>query len=342
MKPVFRPSTPRDQKAIAEFLRRTFGSGADEPYTQAAHMRWKYWQPHPSWPSSRSFVLERDSGLAAHGAAWPLRILAPGRTLSAFHLIDWAADPKLPGTGVSIMRSMAELADVVCVFGGTDAARRMREAMGFRPRNEVQIWVKPLRPLRQAFTHQTRNWKSAARLVRNWMWSRASVKEQRQWTATPMETERIPFPQPEGERLVFEQGPGQIRYLLQCPTARFEYFTLRRSSAPVGYFCLAFVPGQARLAESWVAAGEPETWAQLVRLAYRQAMANPDSNEMAAQTGNAALQAALRNAGFRLRHSDSVLVYDPKRGIPEGASLDFQMIHGDMAFWHPGRPVYLT
>jgi hypothetical protein len=342
MKLVFRPSTPRDQPAIAEFLRRTFGSEADEPYSHPEHMRWKYWQPRHGWPGSRGFLLKRDGELIAHGAAWPLRILAPGHAMSAFHLIDWAADPKLPGAGVSIMKHMAELVDVVCVFGGTDAALRMRAAMGFRPRNEAQIWVKPLRPLRQALTHQTRNWKSAARLARNWMWSREPAKERSQWTAAPIRVEGVPFPQSDGQRFVFEQAPEQIRYLLQCPTARFEYFTVRRAGEPVGYFCLVFVPGQARLAESWLQTDEPDACGQLLRLARQQALANPNSNEMVAQTSSASMQAALRDAGFRLYHSDSVLVYDPKRSMPETAILDFQMIHGDMAFWHRGRPLYLS
>jgi hypothetical protein len=257
-------------------------------------------------------------------------------------LIDWAADPKLPGAGVSIMKHMAELADVVCVFGGTDAARRMRAAMGFRPRNEAQIWVKPLRPWRQALTHQTRNWKSAARFARNWMWSRETAKERSEWTAAPIRAEEVPFPQSGGQRFVFEQAAEQIRYLLQCPTARFEYFTVRRAGEPVGYFCLVFVPGQARLAESWLQTDEPDACAQLVHLARQQALANPNSNEMVAQTSSASMQAALRDAGFRLHHSDSVLVYDPKRNMPEAAILDFQMVHGDMAFWHRGRPLYLS
>lgn len=174
------------------------------------------------------------------------------------------------------------------------------------------------------------------------MWSRGSIKEQKQWTAAPIDTEAIPFPQPTGERLVFEQSFGQIRYLLQCPTARFQYFTVCLSGESIGYFCLVFVPGQARLAESWLEAEEPEGCVQLLRLAHEQAMANPDSNEMVAQTGSATMQAALRDAGFRLRHSDRVLVYDPKNNIPETASLDFQMVHGDMAFWHRARPLYLS
>lgn len=342
MKPTFRTSTSLDRPAIAEFLQRTFTSAALEPYLQPAHMNWKYWQSRPDWPGSRSFLLERDGEPLGHGAAWPLRILAPDGEISAFHLIDWAADPKLPGAGVSIMKRMADTADVVCVFGGSDAAKRMRAAMGFRPRNAVETWVKPLRPWRQSLTHQTKSWKSAARLLRNWAWSRKSVQEEPHWSAHLMRAEALTSPQPRGRQLVFEQTPAQIHYLLDCPTARFQYFTVLHLGSPVGYFCLAFVPGQARLADAWLSSDAPDAWDQLVSLAHSHALADHSVNEIVAQASSAAMQLALRQAGFRLHHSDSVLVYDPKGRIPEAASLDLQMIHGDMAFWHRGHPLYLS
>lgn len=341
MKPAFRASTAADQPAIALFLQQTFASATQEPYLQPKHMNWKYWQPRPDWPGSRSFLLDRGETLA-HGAAWPLRILTPDSAISAFHLIDWAADPKAVGAGVSIMKRMADMAEVICVFGGSDAAKRMRTAMGFRPRNEAQIWVKPLRPWRQTLTHQTHNWKTAARLARNWQWSRKAPRSDARWTAQPMGSEPVPFPQARNGQFVFEQTPAQIGYLLACPTARFQYFTVMHSGLPVGYFCLAFVPAQARLAEAWLASDTPESWNQLVSLAHTHALADSSANELVAQTSSAAMQLSLRHAGFRLHHSDHVLVYDPKGRIPEPASLDLQMIHGDMAFWHPGRPLYLS
>ncbi len=185
------------------------------------HMEWKYWREISDWPGSRGYVLETEGRIIAHGAAWPSAISA-GDRIPCFGLIDWAADPGAVGAGVELMKRMARLVPVVQVVGGGDMTRKMLGPMGFRPRNEVRVFVCPLRPVRQLLTSD-RNWKSLVRLIRNSIWSGAASKQPSPgWTAREIEprdlaTAGVPWPSSTGQTLVFERNPSMFSYLAECP-----------------------------------------------------------------------------------------------------------------------------
>ena len=90
-------TTPADAPVIARFLSQVFQLPPAAPLVDARHMFWKYWAPRPDWTGSRSFIARHGDIIAAHAAAWPVRIRAGGQVVSAAHLIDWAADPSCPG-----------------------------------------------------------------------------------------------------------------------------------------------------------------------------------------------------------------------------------------------------
>jgi hypothetical protein len=310
-------------------------------------MEWKYWKPRADWEGSRSFLLERDSKILAHGAAWPMKILCGSETIPSFFLIDWAANAALPGAGVSLMRRMAELVQAVCVFGGTEIARRTHTAMGFRPLNEVQVFAKPLRPIRQMLTHQTKDWRIPARLLRNTLWSFAALPDvtsgRKAVLIPPGDIERsgLPWPSPEGSVAVFQQDPALLRYLSECRAASSELYVVQKSGEAVGYFCLFYVPGQARIADAWVASRSLEDWRQLYGLATQAALGQA-ANEIVAFAALPAAQRALQSCGYQLRQCGVVKVYDPGRVLPQDACLNLQMVHGDAAFLHSGTTCYLT
>ncbi len=345
IKPSFRPSTPDDRERVANFLQTVFGSNPNEPYLQPAHMQWKYWQARGEWQGSRSYLLEREGQIVAHGAAWPIEILAPGHSVSAFHFIDWAADPKLPGAGISIMKRMAESADVICVFGGSEAALKMRAAMGFRPRNKIQVMARPLRPFRQSLSHQTKNWKSAARFFRNLRWSVAGGSAAPGWQAASVRPNDLPldvFPAPGPSDFVFEQNAARLSYMADCPTAQSRFYLVTHQGTPAGFFHLMLVPGQARLADAWVKKNTSAEWQQLYRLAVAEALKLQTAYELVSYASNPVVRDALQQAGFHTHHEEPVLIFDPKQRVPEQAQLHLQMVHGDAAFWHRGTPLYLT
>ena len=87
----FRPSNPADSAAIAELCERVLKVPAGSPVFSRAHMQWKYWERHPGWEGSRSFLLLKESVPVAHAGVVPLRFSREGRKHVLVQLIDWAA-----------------------------------------------------------------------------------------------------------------------------------------------------------------------------------------------------------------------------------------------------------
>lgn len=345
MKAEFRATTPADAGAIASFLGRIFEARGGEPILDPAMMQWKYWRERPGWQGSRSFVLERGGSIVAHGAAWPAKILS-SEEIPCFFLIDWAASPDFPGAGVSIMKHMAKRVPVNFVYGGSEIARKMRFGMGYRPRNDVHTLALPLRPVRQIL-NSSWNWKTPARLARNLLWSRSKPVLTSQWRAHPVDSLKIsasnvPWPVRHSHRLMMERNPELFEYLSDCPIAPGALFLAMRDTEPVGYFCLTFPPGQARIADAWISSTQIEDWIQFYALAVEQACGRPGVNEVTAAAANEAALAALEQCGFRIRGRDPVQLYDPQKLVPPELPLDVQLIDGDAAFRNSGGPDYLT
>ncbi len=64
----FRTTDINDLPAIQRLLQSAFHTGPDSPNIESALLRWKYYDPGPEWTGSRSYVLERDGALLAHGS----------------------------------------------------------------------------------------------------------------------------------------------------------------------------------------------------------------------------------------------------------------------------------
>lgn len=299
-------------------------------------MNWKYWEPWEAWDGSRSYVLEREGAIIAHGGVWPVELPVGGDLVPGFGLIDWAADPASAGAGMSLTSRMFRLADVVCVIGGSEDALRLRAAMGFRPRNRIEVMARPLRPLRQILGEKAWNWKTPARLTRNMAWSMtpAGSCDQR-WTA--------PEIKPAAAQEVIDRGSLRlIERLLECPAVQSSLRVVSNDGRPVGWYLLAFALGQARIAGCGLASATAAEWMQLYRLALEEARRNRDTNEVVTFASTAAQREALEACGFHVRRAYDVQVYDPRGRIPADAQIEFQMIHGDAAFLNEGRPAYLT
>jgi len=344
MKPEFRATTPADLPAIAAFLARVFEADPGEPGIDPRMLEWKYWKERPGWQGSRSYVLERGGSIIAHGAAWPSKIMA-ANAIPCFSLIDWAASPEFPGAGVSLLKHMTKIVPVIFLFGGSEIARKMRTAMGFRLRNEVRTLALPLRPVRQILTSQW-NWRTPARLARNLLWSR-TARLAGEWQAEPIDPlqlsqSRVPWPAGGADTLFLERDPALFQYLAGCPLTGAAFFLVIRDSKTAGYFCLTFPPGQARIADAWTPSTQVEDWANIYALAIHQASSHPGVNEVTACSASATSLAALEKCGFHTRIVDMVQLLDPGGQVPAGLPLQVQLIDGDSSFLSGVNPAYLT
>jgi len=341
----FRPTVPSDAAALSDFLRRMFQSRADASFLAGPHMGWKYWSARPHWNGSRSFAASRRGAIVAHAAAWPVRVTVPGHVIPAVHLIDWAADPEYPGAGAWLLRQIRARARLLMATGGSEMTRRILPALGFRSRGEICWFARPVRPLRQALTTAEKDWKLPARWLRNTAWRCSQpLSLPRRWRARALSPQDVPdalWPQPSAATAVTERDRGLYQYLVQSPCARHALFGLEKRSTLVGYFCLAFAPHVARIADLWLPSTDVEDWCAAFRTAAVVAAGEKDVNEVSAWATTAVGKEALGRAGFQLRDCSTMSALGDAT-LLEGRTLHLQMLDSDAGFLSGDAVSYLT
>ena len=148
--------------------------------------------------------------------------------------------------------------------GGSEITRRILPVIGFRPHGELCTFARPVRPLRQALSTTPRNWRLPGRLLRNTFWRLSSpLSLPRGWSVRPLAPEDVPqelWPQPSPATAVTARDTDFYRYFVDSPSTRHELFGLEKSRELVGYFCLAFAPHVARIADLWLPSTKVEDW----------------------------------------------------------------------------------
>jgi hypothetical protein len=340
----FRPTSRSDADSISQLLQLSLRMRPDHPGLGSAQMDWKYWSPHPNWEGSRSFVMEREGKLAAHGAVVPLSLAWRNRRYRLFHLIDWAARPDSPGAGVALLKNAANLSDGVFVAGGSDITQRILPAMGFRESGRATTFVLPLRPFLRLRDDSFSSWKSAARYGRNLLWMmQASSGTPAGWSARRVPRERLatmefPTPHPRGAEALFERTVPDIYNLLECPATPAEFYLVERGGLARGYFVLAIAVRQSRIAEAWVDSGDIDDWRALYVMAARAAAARRQIAEITTVAGTPVEIDALRQAGFQPRGQIALRFQLRDGGVPE--AVRFQLVDGDAAYLHDGATAY--
>jgi hypothetical protein len=332
MKSVLRPTTPDDLNAIAAFLQRVFGAGADAPFTQSAVMHWKYWDPRGDWSEPRAYVLERNGAITAHAGLWPLVV----NGVRGVHMIDWASSPDAPGAGLLLVQKFAAMFDFIIAIGGSDMTRTILPAYGFVEHTQQWTGARPLRPLRQIVTHQHKNWKLIPRLARNTMWS-LGLPAPAGWKAEAIAPEQVEDPGSLAPR-----SAAFFRYLLACPVARVHFYRIREGGTPRGHFVLSVIRGQARLAGLWLREMTPASARAAYALAQAEAAKLEGANEFTA-AGGAVTEQAARESGLRLTgEMTPVFLLNRKKNLALPPDFQFQLVEYDGFFLDTGSYSYLT
>jgi hypothetical protein len=341
----FRPTTQRDATALSDFLRRVFQSRAGAPLLDEKHMEWKYWAARPDSKGSRSFTARHRGAIVAHVAAWPMRVRVSGQEVTAVHVIDWAADRKYPGVGVWLLRQIAAKVRVMVATGGSETAQGILPVMGFRPHSELCQFARPVRPLGHALTTVERNWKLPVRLLRNTFWCLSHpLSLPRGWSARPLAPEEIPeglWPQPSPAAAVTARSSGFYRYFVDSPSAPHALFGLQKGRELAGYFCLAFAPHVARIADLWLPSTNVEDWCAGFQTAAVVAAREKDVHEVSAWASTALGKEGLSRAGFLLCGRSAVSLFGNTK-ILEGRELHMQMLDSDASFMSGEVGSYLT
>jgi hypothetical protein len=340
-----RPTTPRDAVALSDFLGRALQLRAGASLLDEKHMEWKYWTARPDWEGSRSFIAQHHGAIVAHAALWPMRVRVSGQEVTALHAIDWAADRRYPGIGIRLLRQVAAKVRMMVATGGSAISRGILPVIGFRPHSELYHFARPVRPLGQALTTAERNWKLPARLLRNTFWRLSHpLSLPRGWSARPLAPEEVPeglWPQPSPTTAVTVRNTGFYRYFLDSPSAPHVLFGLQKDRKLAGYFCLAFAPHVARIADFWLPSTKVEDWCAGFQTAAVVAAREKDVHEVSAWASTSLGKEGLSRAGFLLRERSAVSLFGDAK-ILEGRQLHLQMLDSDASFLSQEAVSYLT
>jgi len=251
-------SSPELGDSIARFLMRTFGTDAQsEAFHELdaqskAFQRWKYWDTHPLCADSRSHVLLDGETIVAHGCCWPVLLEGAFGELPSMHLIDWAADRKVPGAGMQVLRLCQKDVAGAIAIGGSEMTRKIIPAFGYKPYNSISFLYRPLRPISPALS--LKDWKMPARILRNlgqYSFPRASMPAG--WRVSRVEPSEISeslFPRPLTDEAVSMRSPELLTHIMKCPVVQdASCYVLHHRNAARAYFCLIYLRGQARLVD---------------------------------------------------------------------------------------------
>jgi hypothetical protein len=334
MKVEVRASTPADVAGIAAlFAECGLRTNVDRQY-----LAWKYWQPRADWEGPRSFLIASSAQLIAHSAILPGSCAWGGRRLATFHMIDWVARLG-SGAGVMLLKHLSRMTQALLAIGGGPETRRIIPHIGFRPVGTVTAHARPLYPLRILGGGVA--WKRPSRLLRA-AWRRSPVGapdpdwQARRLAADELGQIRAVLPRPTHGMAVTERTVGLFRHMLNCPTAAMQLYAVEKAGRVRGYFLLASVPGQVRIADCWMDSEESSDWRALLLCAVDQAKHDPQAAEVVSYASDALLAAALRACGFHARFQIPVQLL-PARGepMPEG-TWRVQMLDSDDAFLYDG------
>src|SRR5262249_6376075 len=132
-----RPSTEADHVAIVSFLCDIFGQSEEFPSVQADQVRWKFSVPRGDYKGDRSWVIEHNGEIIAHGGVWPLWILTVGGEAAGLHVIDWAGKLGAAGAGAFLMRQLGRLGTFTCAAGGSKDTEKILPLLGFRVAHQL-------------------------------------------------------------------------------------------------------------------------------------------------------------------------------------------------------------
>jgi len=336
---TFRASTPQDAAPIAALL----AAAGLNPNARPEDLSWKYWLERADWPGPRSYVLCDRGEIVAHGNIVPGELAWGQERARIIHVVDWAAHPRAMGAGVSLMKRLGRLADILLAVGGSSTTRSILPVLGFRPHSSIAACARPLRPLRMLGAGGAGRWKLLPRLARSALWRlQAPAFRDGSWEARRIGPEHVHeladlLPRPVRDVGVFGRGEALFQHLLRCPIVGSELYGVARSGCMRGYFLLTFAPRQARLADLWIDSQDPADWRALIQCAVSRALQHPDAAEIIAWAGEPALSQRLLECGFHVRGAQPVML-GVRGGWKPPAALHVQMLDTDAAYLHRGLP----
>lgn len=302
----FRPTEPDEAGRVREFLASVFRTGLSAPSLDPALIHWKYYEPRPDWVGGRSFVLERNAAIVAHGCVWPMRL----GHIEASQIIDWAGARSSPGAGLLLRREIEKMVPVSVAIGGSEDSRNVLPRAGYKTAAQFRRFARVLHPVRQMRQRKRGAfWRNAAKTFRNALWQiQAFPSLPAGWSFQPVQAFSPADLPPQSIR------PAELlNYFLRCPGAEVRGYRLLREKEPAGFFLISEVAGQARIADLHTADG----WDAGVAAAVQAARQSKSASELVANSSYAPFSRALTEAGFIARGEQPVYVLDKSSALAD-------------------------
>ena len=333
-----RPSTPEDAAAIVELMR----SAGLEPHSDPRHLHWKYWQERADWSEPRSFVMTDGRKLLAHLAVVPGAFRYGDSRATVTHMIDWAARRDAAGAGIRLAKHVARMSDFALATGGSGHTRKIFPMIGYVDCGRISGYCRTLSPLPILHGPIPSRWKLIPRMARSLVWSLAAPRaDTGGWQARRIEIDEIeridlPLPAPTPGKVVFERTPALLRHMLACPIVPIELYGLEKGGRFGGYFLLSYAPGQARVADMWIASEDPADWRALLHAAVSQAASRRGLAELIVWSSDTSLSQIFDDCGFHERLGLPIsLRASPGKAIPHDI-MRVQMLDSDAFYLYFG------
>jgi len=328
-----RISSPDDRDKITALMQRALSLKAGDITIEPAFQQWKYWSHHPFTAAGRSYVLDGQGSVIAHGCRWPMRILTAAAGCDGFHLIDWAAETGHAGAGLQVLRDMCANSAALFSIGGSPATQRMLPTIGellrrrakneaapvYRVAGPMYFMSRPLKPFAAALEEEAALWKTAGRIVRNTYraaWPTLQLPGEYSFQQiTPAEIAEHLWPHPASESAVTARTAELLQHFANCPVLRQPmYFVLNKAGRACAYFFLVLAGQQVRVADFGPGNLDQSTSHALAMATQLAAKRHyPKAVRISTATSEMSARDGFLAAGFRLSYQEEIraLLVDP-------------------------------
>jgi hypothetical protein len=337
MSAMLRVAELNDLPALSKFLLRVYKFEPSDFHFAPRFLEWKYLYPRAGWQGSRSYLLERDGKIVAHGGVCPVTYrLLTGETVSGHVIVDWAADSTTPGLGVMMYRKLMQTASTSFAIGGEAITRVILPRIGFRQVGRGLTYAAWLRPW-QEFRTRPRSGRSVLRLL----YGLAHPVSNRIRRNRPMEFVPVnefddsiqPILSGVKRSWTFcKRTVADLNYLMRCPHLEMRAFILTRGPDIAGYFILGKSNWEGRVLDIVVDSADLDDWKDAYTAVTNAALLDPELCRIRVLSTVPKLAPALRSNGYWSQHEDPIVLYDPKNELSQALPLSFQYFDGDWGY----------
>lgn len=337
MSAAIRATEPKDLAALAQFLIRIYKFDPSDHHADLDLLEWKYLRPQPAAGGIRSYLLEKNGHILAHCGICPVTFHLPNAsTVNSVTMMDWAADPSVPGAGIRLFRHLMEMAPTSFVIGGAPPTRMIVPRLGFRLAGNAATYSAWLRPWHE-FRTRPLSGRSTLRLVHGLTHPARPYRQRAaNWDLVPVsqfDESILPLTKnPERKWTFCQRSPASLNHLLQCPLPKMQGFLLKRASDLVGYFVVGKVGWEARLLDLVLDSEDAKDWSIACALMTQAAKLSGEVCRIRALATLPILREALESNGYWCQYQEPIMLHDQSHFLDDAFPIGFQFFDGDSGY----------